>query len=148
MLAELCKELKNWDFNHRAEKHIGDITINEGNLVGFDDKISENQYFRIVGSRFNDGIYQYPAENLTDETYHGAVWAMYIPIEVIELSDEIEQWKTKYESVNSSNMSPYTSESFGGYSYSKSGGGSSDGNAGSGTWQTAFANRLNKWRKI
>lgn len=145
MLAELCRELKNWDFQTKAKKHIGTIKIENEALVGFDDKLAEGQYFRIVGSVFNDGIYQFPA-TLKDETFDGAVWAMAIPDEVVALADEIQAWRVKYENITSYNMSPYNSESFGGYSYSKSGGGSASD--GSGTWQKAFANRLNKWRKI
>ena len=147
MLAELCKELNNWDFQKRAVKYFGKFKIENGDL-DFDD-LAEGQYFRIIGSLFNDGIYSHPANGLKDETFEGAIWAMAIPEEVVALADEIEQWVAKYGRVNSANMSPYNSESFGGYSYSKSGGGASDGTTGGGgTWQTAFAKRLNKWRKI
>jgi len=107
--------------------------------------LQDGQYFRIVGSVFNDGVYQYPATGLTDETFDGAIWAMAIPSEVIALASDIEAWKEKYQSIDSPAMSPYNSESFGGYSYSKSSGGSDDL---SGTWQGAFADRLNHWRKI
>ena len=59
------------------------------------------------------------------------------------------EWSDKYLGVDSAAMSPFNSESFGGYSYSKSGGSSSSGNVDlSGTWQGAFADRLNNWRKI
>ena len=144
MIAELCKELRNYDFNKGAEKIFGEFSIVDGELVL--DDVVEGQYFRIVGSLFNDGVYKYPHTFEKDEVFKGAVWAMAIPEEVIALADEIEQWQAKYGGINSANMSPYNSESFGGYSYSKGGGGSGDGSAG--TWQTAFASRLNKWRKI
>lgn len=146
MLAELCKELNNWDFQKRAEKYIGTFEISGGQLTF--DKLQEGQYFRIVGSVFNDGIYTYPATTLRDETFEGAIWAMAIPDEVIALADEIEAWVGKYQGVDSINMSPYNSESFGGYSYSKSGGGSGSGSDGAGTWQSAFSKRLAKWRKL
>ena len=99
---------------------------------------------------FNDGIYQYnDTLELTDEEFDGAIWAMAIPSEVIALADDIESWKQKYQSIDSPAMSPYNSESFGGYSYSKGGGASSSGNVDlSGTWQGVFADRLNHWRKI
>lgn len=147
MLAELCKELKNWDFQKPAVKHLGEFEIVDGSLVGFDDKLTENQYFRIVGSLFNDGIYQYPATELKDEVFDGGVWAMAIPDEVVALADDISAWRTKYEGVDSPNMSPYNSESFGGYSYSKGNRGTTT-DGGSGTWQSVFASRMNKWRKI
>lgn len=147
MLSELCKEINNW-FNYNQPRYFGDFVIENGELVG-DYGLQEGQYFRIVGSIFNDGVHQYPVTNLHDETFNGVVLAMAIPQEVIALADEIEAWKTKYQSLDSPAMSPYNSESFGGYSYSKSGGTSSSGNVDlSGTWQGAFADRLNQWRKI
>ena len=148
MLSELCKELNNWDFNKRADKHIGDFEITGGELIGFDDILAENQYFRIVGSLFNDGIYKYPASDLEDEKFHGGIWAMAIPDEVIALADEIEAWIGKYDTVDSPKNSPYSSESFGGYSYTKGTSYSStDANRAS-NWQGVFASKLNKWRKI
>ena len=144
MLSELCKELNNWDFYHRAEKYIGEISIADGQLVGFSDKLAVGQYYRIVGSIFNDGVYKYgDAEtSLTDEKFSGAVWAMWIPKEVVDLADEIQAWRDKYE--QSETLSPYTSESFGGYSYSRQT--ASDGSNAS--WQTVFGARLRSWRKI
>ena len=145
MLSELCKEINNW-FEQR--KYFGEFVVEDGHLTG-NFSLQENQYFRIVGSVFNDGVYQYPATGLTDETFNGAIWAMAIPSEVIALASDIEAWKNKYQSIDSPAMSPYNSESFGGYSYSKSSGGSTSGNVDlSGTWQGAFADRLNHWRKI
>ena len=108
----------------------------------------EGQYFRIVGSVFNDGIYQYPNYELTDEVFDGEIWAMAVPQAVLKLVGEIEDWQNQYgEIVNS----PYSSESFGGYSYTKSSGGNGWGNNSidSGTtWQSVFRKRLNKWRKL
>jgi hypothetical protein len=142
MLSELCKELNNWDFNHRAEKYIGEISIANGQLVGFSDKLAVGQYYRVVGSIFNDGIYKRGDEELTDETFDGAVWAMWIPQEVVDLADEIKEWRDKYE--KSETLSPYSSESFGGYSYSRQT--ASDGSNAS--WKTVFNSRLSSWRKI
>ena len=138
MLSEICREIKNW---FEQSKYIADdITIENGSIVN-DLKLQDGQYFRIVGSVFNDGIYQYPATNLHDETFDGAIWFLAIPQEIIDLSAEVDEWKEKYATIDSVNMSPYNSESFGGYSYSKNG---SD----VGTWQSVFASRLNAWRKI
>ena len=146
MLAELCKELNNWFDRYRC---IGRFKI-ENNVIIGNYSLQDNQYFRIVGSVFNDGVYQYnDTLELTDEEFDGAIWAMAIPQEVIALADDIESWKQKYQSMDSPAMSPYNSESFGGYSYSKGGGASSSGNVDlSGTWQGVFADRLNHWRKI
>lgn len=146
MLTELCKEINNW-FDQR--RYFGCFVFNNGEITG-DYSLQDGQYFRIVGSVFNDGVYKYGEElELVDEEFNGAIWAMAVPKEVIALADEIKAWKDKYQSIDSPAMSPYNSESFGGYSYSKSGGASSSGNVDlSGTWQGAFADRLNHYRKI
>lgn len=143
MLSSLCKELNNWFDTHR---YFGTFTIDSEGLQGAG--LQDGQYFRIVGSTFNDGVYQYPAEGLSPETFDGAIWAMAVPQEVIALDAKIDEWQEKYGGVDSENMSPYNSESFGGYSYSKAGGGSSDSGSAAGTWQGAFANELKKYRKV
>lgn len=140
MLNELCKEINNW-FVQKI--YFDEYTIEDGILIV--PELQQGQYFRIVGSVFNDGVYQYPATGLNDETFDGAVWAMAIPQEVIALSSEIEEWVNKYATIDSSAMSPYQSESFGGYSYSKASSG--DENGGN-TWQSVFRSRLNQWRKV
>lgn len=147
MLTELCKELNNW---FDVKRLFGKFEIQDGELVGMDDRLQEGQYFRIVGSIFNDGVYQYPATELTDEEFDGAVWAMAVPPSVVDLAEQISDWQGKYGGVGSVAMSPFQSESFGGYSYTKkSGSGSSDsGTDNSGTWQGAFASKLNLWRKV
>ena len=61
------------------------------------------------------------------------------------ISEEIKEWRKKYKDVINS---PYTSESFGGYAYTKSGGVSVSGSAGVVTWQSVFKSRLNEWRKL
>ena len=146
MLTELCKEINNW---FEYAKFFGTFTI-EDNVITGNYSLQDGQYFRIVGSVFNDGVYRFDEDlDLIDETFTGAIWAMAVPKEVIALADDIEDWSEKYLGVDSAAMSPFNSESFGGYSYSKSGGSSSSGNVDlSGTWQGAFADRLNHWRKI
>lgn len=152
MLTELCKEINNYFDTNRV---FGTFKIENGVMPVLEAFMQDGQYFRIVGSVFNDGVYQYPLTvkdgvgELKDEEFEGAVWAMAVPQEVIALADEIKNWCNKYQTVDSMAMSPYNSESFGGYSYSKSSGGSGDGSGnGSGTWQGVFANRLSNWRKI
>lgn len=143
MLSELCHDLRNY---FETDKYFGKFEIKDNTITG-DFILQEGQYFRIAGSVFNDGVYRYDdSMQLDDEEFGGAIWAMAVPDEVIALATEIEEWNKLYGGADSANMSPYNSESFGGYSYSKSGGGSSTD--GTGTWQKAFANRLNKWRKI
>ena len=138
MLTELCAELRNW-FVVPDGVHIGTYTISGGSIAPL-DFLQEGQYFRIVGSVFNDGVYQYPATSLTDEVFEGAVWAMRLPPAVIALAAEIKA----YNDSDAGKASPYTSESFGGYSYTKA----TDTNGAPIGWQKAFASRLAKWRKL
>ena len=122
----------------------GSFTISDGSAVL--DFLQDGQYFRIYGSVFNDGVYRYPANDLTDETFTGQIWAMAVPPAVIALVDEITAWIDKYgDAMNS----PYQSESFGGYSYSKgSGQNSSNNSSNPADWRVVFGSRLNHWRKI
>ena len=99
--------------------------------------LANGQYFRIVGSLFNDGVYQYPAE-LTDETFDGSVWALAIPKALLSTVDEITAWTAK-----NGDGGLYTSESFGGYSYSKAT--TSKGLAVG--WRDVFAAQLAPWKK-
>ncbi len=143
MLTELCAELKNYFLRDRNEDiHYGEYTISGGSIdLPF---LRIGQYFRIVGSVLNDGVYQYPADGLADEEFTGAVWAMAVPPSVVALSADIDEWNEKNAAALSS---PYTSESFGGYSYTKASGSSADGSGGY-TWRDQFASRLSKWRRL
>lgn len=149
MLGQICQYLRNWfDLDSRHERlpfWTGRITISGGALIGFEDKLLNGQYFRIVDSLLNDGIYQYPADGLADEAFEGTVQSMKVPPEIIALDGEIEAW---IEANQTALNSPYQSESFGGYSYSLKSGGTADGGSGGVTWQSQFAARLSPWRKI
>lgn len=138
MLTEICAELRNW-FVVPNGVHIQTYTISGGSIAPF-DFLQEGQYFRIIGSVFNDGVHQYPVSGLADEVFHGAVWAMAVPPAVIDIATEIEE----YSNIDAGKESPYTSESFGGYSYTKA----TDTNGSPIGWQKAFASRLNKWRRL
>lgn len=145
MLTEICQYLRNWFL---LDKYEGTFTIQNGELLDMEDNISPNQYIRIIGSRFNDGVYQYGTDTLTDEEFTGAVWALGIPKAILDLAAEIGAWQTKYGNVENPNMSPFSSESFGGYSYSKAQGYAGEGGGMLNTWQAIFAARLAPWRKI
>lgn len=143
-LTDLCKELNNW---FCRERYFGKFKIVNGVLAG-NFSLQDGQYFRICDSVFNDGVYQHPASGLVDEVFEGAVWAMAVPPAVIALQAEINDWLAD-EGVQKALKSPYTSESFGGYSYTKASGRSSDTVENKGlTWQSQFADQLNRWRKI
>ena len=149
MLYEICLDLRNF-FDKGQPKLVGDVDIVDGKITqtAFTDLIQDNQYFRIIGSVFNDGVYQYTSKlSLTDETFSGTIQLMAVPKEFLDLVKEISDWQDKYGKLDSASMSPYSSESFGGYSYSKSSGGGENGISGS-SWKAFFGDRLNRWRKI
>lgn len=139
MLEQVLMNIRRW-FPVEGGIHSGTFTIKDGGItLPF---LLTNQYFRIVGSVFNDGLHQYPAVDLTDETFTGSVWALAVPKAVIDLADEIQKWQEKN---GEASISPYQSESFGGYSYSKA----TDAETGGAvTWQSAFKKQLSAWRKI
>lgn len=150
MLTELCHELKNW-FDRDQPKFYGKFIIEDGVIISRNDGdlgIKNGQHFRIIGSVFNDGVHLNPADDLVDEEFDGAIWAMAIPQEFVLLAGEIKAWQDKYGGIDSEAMSPFQSESFGGYSYSKGGSGVSNRASSVTTWSNTFASRLNKWRKI
>lgn len=148
MLNELCGYLRNY---FDRERYFGDFTITGGVIAPVDGLgLLENQYIRIVGSVLNDGVYQYKAagiQGLSDEEFNGAIWSLAIPKEVIAIDKQIDAWQAQYGGSDSAAMSPFSSESFGGYSYSKGNGNAADGSS-AGGWQNAFASRLSQWRKI
>jgi hypothetical protein len=145
-LDVLCAELKNYFIKDRSAIHLGDFEVKDG-MVSPLDFLKQGQYFRIVGSDLNDGVYLYNGEpmDLKDEVFNGAIWAMSVPPIVIALSADIDAWREKNEALDSENMSPYSAESFDGYSYSK-GGNSRGGTATS--WQSQFADRLKPYRRL
>ena len=148
MLTEICNYLKNWFSN---EHYIGAIAITNG-IIRCNSKlveIAEGQYFRVIGSILSDGVYKYGTDTLDDEEFTGAVWLMRVPADVIAIAAEVTEWMEKYGGADSSANSPYNSESFGGYSYSKSSGGSSDGSADlAPAWAKAYGARLSRYKKI
>lgn len=152
MLTEVCQYLRNW---FTRAQYFGEFKIVNGELQAqFDNgaefsslPLLEGQYYRIIGSGLNDGVHQFPNDELKDETFSGAVWSMAVPPAVEGIANEIKEWQAKYGTTDSSMLSPFTSESFGGYSYSK--GGNTSGYGGGGvTWASVFGNRLAPWRKI
>ena len=138
MLTELCAELRNY-FLVPDGIHLGTFTIS-GGTIELPEFLHDGQYFRIVGSTLNDGVYRYPAADLTDETFAGAVWAMAVPPAVVALAGEI---KTYCES-EAGKASPYISESFGGYEYQKATGASGL----PASWREVFASRMHPYRRM
>lgn len=135
MLEQILMHIHNW-FVVPDGIHPGKYSIKGGSIeLPF---LVSGQYYRVVGSVLNDGLHKYPAEGLQDEDFDGAIWALAIPPAVVSLSEEIQAWAEKNQ------PSAYTSESFGGYSYSKAAG----ANGQPAGWQDVFAARLAPYRKI
>ena len=135
-LTNLCAELRNY---FETEKRFGTFTISGGSISP-SDFLQDGQYFRIVGSVFNDGVYRHPAHDLTDETFKGAVWAMSVPPAVIELLQKIQE----FEAAAANTPTAYISESFGGYTYTKA----TDENGLPAGWRSVFKNELKRWGKL
>lgn len=140
MIEQICAFIHNFFYGNR---YAGTLTIRNGMLAV--DGLIDGQYFRICGSRLNDGVYRYHVDELMDETFTGVIWEMRPPKSFVALVGEIEAWNEKYADVMNS---PYSSESFGGYSYSKAQGFASAGGGMLSSWQTVFGARLNAWRKL
>ena len=156
MLTEICAYLKNWfdidEYHKKLPRLEGTFTISNGTLPDLEDLLIDGQYFYIYGSYFNDGVHEYNNKLvLKDETFFGLVQSMRIEPDFLKLVADIEAWEEKYSGVDSAAMSPFNSESFGGYSYSKSGGGNSEGSGSAGNAadpKSVFKSRLNRWRKL
>ena len=135
MLETILTHLHNW-FPVKGGKHSGTFEIVSGALAV--DFLRPGQYYRIKGSVFNNGLHQHVAESLNDEVFDGEVWALAIPATVISLAEEIAAWREKNPETDK------TSESFGGYSYTR---GTSSATGAPGGWQAAFASRMNPYRR-
>lgn len=138
-MAELCRELHNW-FSPACNAHAGTYEISDGSLLDV-DFLQDGQYFRIVGSVFNDGVYIHPEYGLKDETFDGSIWPMNVPAEVRCLAAEIDESRHNH---NGDKTPKFNSESFGGYSYTRAT--NSDGLPL--TWRDVFRKQLNPWRKL
>ena len=139
MLEQVLMHLNNW-FLMPNGVHEDTYTIQDGSITLL--FLVKGQYFRVCGSVCNDGLHQYPAENMVDETFDGTIWALAIPRTVIDMACEIEAWQEKNGEVS---VGPYQSESFGGYSYTRA---TDSKTGGAVTWETAFRSRLNSYRKL
>lgn len=132
MLYEIMRHIRNF-FVYKSYKDK--FTIKDGVLDL--DEIKDGMYFLIEGSLLNDGVYQAPV-TLQDEEFNGLVAILNPPHKFIELSTEISTY------VENHKANPYSSESFGGYSYTRAT--NKSGNLVG--WQDVFRNRLNTWRKL
>lgn len=154
-ITEICADIRNYfppskKKHDKSYIHSGTFKISSNSITPL-DFIKTDQYFRIYGSDFNDGVYRNSPESLSqlkDEIFDGEIHSMAVPSSFLKLCEDIDVWRKKNESADSTNMSPFISESFGGYSYSKTGGKTGSNGGNTVTWQEQFEKRLNIWRKI
>lgn len=139
MLQEILDYIHNYFI---VETHIGEFEIKSGSLDV--DFLLDGQYFTIKGSKLNDGIYKFGEDELVDENFVGKVMEMSIPKAVLDVDKDASAWVENYGNVVNS---PFQSESWGGYSYTKASGNGKNGNV-QVTWQDKFGSRLNAYRKI
>ena len=91
MLEQVLRHLNNWFL---VDIHEGTFTVENGGItLPF---LQNNQYFRVCGSVFNDGLHQYPAADLVDEVFTGTVWALAVPKAVVSLSEDITAWQDAF----------------------------------------------------
>lgn len=139
MLYEIMKRINNF-FIVKSFKGTWAI---EGGKIAL-PFVQTNQYILIQGSIFNDGVYKYTDDlALENETFDGVISGLAVPKSFLALADEIMEWQNKNKDIITS---PYSSETFDGYSYSKASGNSAEN--GSKSWYKAFSDRLAMYRKV
>lgn len=134
-MYDIMKHIHNFFIWERVE---GEWIIEDGSIdLPF---LVDGQYFIMEGSRYNDyKVFKYGTDELEDEEFTGYVLALDVPSSFVQLCTEIKAFIAKPE-----NNSAFTSESFGGYSYTKATG----TNGAPLSWQGVFKERLNIWRKV
>lgn len=146
MLEQVLHHIHNWfaydEFNVRC-------AISDSQLPA-SVSIPEGAWYRIEGSLLNDGLHRHPAEDLRDETFSGTITICAIPNALLDVVEEIEDWQQAYNKGRDKALeSPYSSESFDGYSYNmRDYSGANSASGGLSGWQAEFASRLNTWRKV
>lgn len=149
MIERICAFIHNF-FTADEDKHAGIYTIENGSIeLPF---LVVGQYFRIIGSALNDGVYLYgDSSELADETFTGYVWAMKVPRAVRDIAVEAEALEAKNKDALNS---PFQSENvIGVYSYTKTISYQSGGaKTGVDSWlfgrYGVFGPRLNQYRKL
>ena len=154
MIEHICAFIHNYfevdDNTGQRMIYPGTYTIENGSITL--PCLIDGNYFRIIGSELNNGIYRYPVNVypgddpiLEDETFTGVIWKMRPPKAFLKLVSEIEDWVGKYGDVM---RNPYQSEDvIGVYRYTKMTTGKVTGDY-IATWQNAYKNQLNEWRKL
>lgn len=146
LLEEVLWHIHNWFV--RETIPVKTCCIDDGTLPSaVTDRMLDGQWFRIEGSYLNDGLHQNPDAELADETFDGSVSLLAIPKPLLQVVDDIGEWLAS--DAGKAAEGPYSSESFGGYSYTlKSDNGGNTASGGLSGWRLVFRDRLNPWRKM
>lgn len=144
-LEQVLYHIHNWFVYDETE---GRFQIQDGALPA-SASVPEGAWYRIEGSLFNDGLHRRDDE-LVDETFDGTITICAIPNALLDVVEEIEDWQQAYNAGRKKALeSPYTSESFDGYSYNmRDYSGANTASGGLSGWQAEFASRLSAWRKM
>lgn len=151
MLTEICAYLKNY---FEYDRIIGNIHVSDGVLYCGDQQIGvkEGQYFALFREHFALGVYKYGTDTLEDrDEFRGAVWLMDVPSAVLRADEWAEEWNTTNGGATSEANSPFQSESFGGYSYSKGSVGNTSGGSAIGASvfdEKQFLSMIAPYRKV
>ena len=132
MLYKVMRHLRN--FFATTTYYSGVFTVEGGKIEP--PLLTDGNYYLIEGSVKNDGVYKWPVD-LENEKFYGVITLLAPPKAFIETVDAIKEYESKH------GHSPYVSESFGGYTYSKA-----QGKNGPITWKEVFAEDLKVWRRI
>ena len=146
MIEQVCAYIHNF-FTHEKGRPIhceeGTFRVEDGGLML--DFLQDGNYYLIRGSDFNDGVHLYPSTDLTDEVFTGKVYKMRPKPDFLKLVEEITAWQEQY---GAASASPFSSEHFGSYSYTKARSYASAGGGMESSWQSIFDFRLNQYRKL
>lgn len=164
-IEALCGETHNY---HETDRVIGEYTIENGNIsLPF---LVNGQFFRIHGSKFNDGVYIYSKDYIIRDATWGDIlndninwgslteedWGNLKHAELIDESFTGAIWPMRmpraflklaqeietYNESEAAKASPYTSESISGhYSYTKA-------SVTDSAWENVFSAKLKRWRKV
>jgi hypothetical protein len=143
VLSTVMTECKN-HFVKTIEK--GNFSINDS-VIQLSGNYPEGVYLWVTGSLLNDGVYQVTDNLITldgarNEQFDGAVCTLAVPAEFAELCDGIEKYIDSAQ--EDSNGGRIVSETYAGYTYHLA----TDSTGQAAGWETAFATRLNKYRRM
>ncbi len=141
-METLMAHLNNY-FYKTGERGEFELIDGRVNVCG---RYSVGQYIKIEDSNGVDGVYKVKTiegNTLTldeplNEVFEGVIYGLAVPTSFVELVGRISEFKSKYQDT------PYTSESFGGYSYSKAQG----RNGKPVSWCDVFDNELRPYKRL